>query len=217
LFNVTFDEGRKGSNMKNSFRLFCLGATVFAGLTLVSFTARATATVTDPVLAPAGVNTMFTYFANLDNGQIGAGSPAPYDGQIVIFDFGGYVPGSIFAPAGWVATVQLTGGSGTPYTGIDDPTITNLVFNYTGPLVADPSTPGSTPLGGFGALSHFSGTYVPGNFDYSSGDQTPAGANSFSGGTVALPAAVPDGGTTVSLLGIVLVGVEALRRKLART
>src|SRR5712692_7765336 len=201
--------------MKNSFRPFWLGVTVFAGLALVSFTASATVTVTDPALAPSGLNTMFTYFANLDNGQIGTGAPAPYNSQIVIFDFAVYVPGSIFAPAGWVATVQLTGGSGTPYTGIDSPAIANLVFNYAGPLVLDPSTPGSTPLGGFGALSHFSGTYIPGNFDYSSGDQTLTGANSFSGGTVALSAAVPDGGTTVSILGIALVVVEALRRKLA--
>src|SRR2546425_12129375 len=128
--------------MKNSFRLFCLGVTVFAGLALVSFTASGTVTVTDPVLASSGLNTMFTYSANLDNGQIGTGVPAPYNSQIVIFDFGGYVAGSIFAPAGWVATVQLTGGSGTPYTGLDKPAIVNLVFNCKGTLFVDPLSPG---------------------------------------------------------------------------
>ena len=52
-----------------------------------------------------------------------------------IYDFGGYVPGSIAAPAGWTASVALLNPTPPPnvvLTHGDDPTISNLIFTYTG-------------------------------------------------------------------------------------
>jgi VPDSG-CTERM motif len=40
-------------------------------------------------------------------------------------------------------------------------------------------------------------------------------AYSVNGGSITAPAGVPDGGTTVSLLGCALLGLAALRRKLS--
>jgi len=85
---------------------------------------------------------------------------APFSDEIVagdffrIYDFAGYVPGSIFAPSGWTGSVSLVD---PPPPGItllhgDDPTLENLTFTYTGsaPIVAGSS---GLEIGLFQALS----------------------------------------------------------------
>lgn len=182
--------------------------TILGGISLLASVGHAnTITVVDPVLAGIGPTT-FSYAANLDNGQVIVGN-----GRIVIYDFDGYVAGSIFAPAGWTSTISLSGVPGSP--GIDDPLIPNLNFNYTaGPTVTDPLGAGSTFLGLFGAKSTLSGSYLPADLDYSTRDRALNGGASGATGTVRLPAkAVPDSGSTVALLGLALGGIQVLRRK----
>jgi hypothetical protein len=71
-----------------------------------------------------------------------------------IYDFAGYVPGSMISPDGnWIGTVNNTG---TTPTGVvptfDDPSIVNLTWTYNGPTILS----GQIGLGNFMATSVFS-------------------------------------------------------------
>jgi hypothetical protein len=76
-----------------------------------------------------------------------------------IYDFAGYVPGSIAATAaGWGASTQLVGKTPQNISPVDSPTVTNLIFTYTGAMLAGP-----LDIYGFSAQSTFNtvgaGTY----------------------------------------------------------
>lgn len=82
----------------------------------------------------------------------------PTDSQLrsgdffTIYDFGGLVANSNSQPANW--DFELSSQDGTP-PGVepdDNPAIPNLTWRYNGPTIAS----GSTGLGNFWALSHFS-------------------------------------------------------------
>jgi hypothetical protein len=153
---------------------------------------------------------VWTYTADLSSGQAMNG-----DG-FTIFDFGGYVAGSIFAPAGWSAVAQLTGsvlGVAPPASNPDDPSLFNLLFTRIGGTLGP--TSGIINLGNFGATTTFTSTTFVG---WSSRDHFPTG-NPPAPGTdhadiilAPAPSAVPDGGATVALLGIALGGLEGMRR-----
>ena len=71
-----------------------------------------------------------------------------------IYDFYGYVPGSIAAPAGWSVSTALSNPTPPPNVILslgDDPTIPNLIFTYSG------ATPilGPQTIAGFTAQSDF--------------------------------------------------------------
>jgi hypothetical protein len=148
---------------------------------------------------------VWTYDANLSSGGVWNG-----DG-FTIFDFGGYVDGSIFAPAGWDAKAVLTGSvlNVAPPAGyIDDSNLFNLTFTRTGGTIGP--TNGKQDLGLFGATTTDSGTAL---FTWSSRDHAPDGTiGANHADRILVPNAVPDGGTTVALLGIALGCVEAIRR-----
>jgi hypothetical protein len=175
-----------------------------------------------PAPAPVGHHTItpnvfstnspgvWTYDAILTSGQALNG-----DG-FTIFDFGGYVGGSIFAPVGWSAVAQLTGsvlGVPAPASNPDDPALFNLLFTRTGGTVGP--TNGMLDLGHFGATTtDTSSTFV----GWSSRDHFPTGNPPAPGNPhqdiieAPAPGAVPDGGATVALLGIALAGLEGMRR-----
>ncbi|WP_293677320.1 PEPxxWA-CTERM sorting domain-containing protein [uncultured Phenylobacterium sp.] len=97
----------------------------------------------------------FTYQGTL-SGDAGltAGS------KLVIFDFAGYVDGSVFADLPTVtATSELVSLGLTSIPGqIDDPTIANLVFTYNGPDFQTSGGPFEpVDFNGIGARSIFSG------------------------------------------------------------
>jgi hypothetical protein len=170
----------------------------------------------DAVLSPSGGNTKFSYSASLDNGKVTA---AGGNGRIILYDFAGYVAGSIFAPVGWsVDATQFA----TPVTVglVDNPLLVNLVFVRTGADIVDAFGGATTLLGAFGAVSIFSSSILPLTENYATRDQTTSGgARSSSAGTVATPdplanTPVPDGGLTVTLLGFALIGLGSLRWKL---
>jgi hypothetical protein len=86
------------------------------------------------------------------NVSITAGSQVNTGDYFTIYDFHGYVPGTAYAPADWVASEQFTGN--TPF-GVDirafygdSATFVNLVFTYVGAT----SIQGSTLIGGAGAF-----------------------------------------------------------------
>jgi len=161
-------------------------------------------TITPSVVSTSAPG-IWTYTADLSSGQVNNG-----DG-FTIFDFGGYVAGSIFAPSGWSATVALTGSvlGVTPPSGyVDDPTLLNLEFTRTGGLIGP--TNSVLNLGSFGATTT---DLAQGFVAWSSRDHTPLGAVGADHADVILaPGAVPDGGSTVALLGVALAGLEGLRR-----
>ena len=161
-------------------------------------------TITPSVVSTSAPG-VWDYTANLSSGAVNNG-----DG-FTIFDFGGYVAGSIFAPTGWDATAVLTGsvlGVAPPSGYVDDPTLFNLEFTRTGGTVGP--TNGVLNLGNFGATTtDVSQGYVA----WSSRDHAPTGAVGADHADLILaPIAVPDGGSTVALLGAALVGLEGLRR-----
>ncbi len=75
-------------------------------------------------------------------------SSTGYKDYLTIYDFAGYVAGSIFAPAGWTATTQMVGPTPADVIATDDPTVVNLLFYWTGATIFGPQD-----LGNFGALS----------------------------------------------------------------
>jgi hypothetical protein len=182
---------------------------------VVSLLFAALASAADATIAPYVVTTTsggaWTYGGKVSSGQVNFG-----DG-FTIFDFGGYVNASIFAPAGWTPTVQLSGSVlnvAPPVGYVDDPSLFNLLFTRTGTTVGP--TNGVIDLGLFGATTTFTSTTLVG---WSSRDHTPEIPGHPS--MVAQPHAdsilapsVPDSGPTVALLGIGLAGIEAIRRVL---
>jgi hypothetical protein len=162
---------------------------------------------------------VWTYAANLSSGQVLNG-----DG-FTIFDFGGYVANSIFAPSGWTATAQLTGsvfGIAPPASNPDNPALFNLLFTRSGGTLG-PTVIGTLSLGNFGATTTSTSTTFVG---WSSRDHFPTGNPPLPGtdhadiilapdAPRAVPdggATVPDGGATVALLGIALTGLGAMRK-----
>ena len=114
---------------------------ILTALVALSATALANTITPYSVLAPSpGV---WLYGATLNSGEIHAGD------SFTIFDFGGYVPGSVFAPAGWSASATLTGSDpSAPPIGPDNPSEYNLRFTYGGVPIQQL---GVTGLGMFGA------------------------------------------------------------------
>jgi hypothetical protein len=98
-----------------------------------------------------GSNFTWTYSASLTNDEtLQSGN------FFTIYDFAGYVPGTNFQPANWVFSSANVGKTPSRVTPVDDPTIPNLTWTYTGPNVG----PGPVDLGFFGADSTFSNTKI---------------------------------------------------------
>jgi hypothetical protein len=155
---------------------------------------------------------VWTYTATLSSGQVLNG-----DG-FTIFDFGGYVSGSIAAPTGWSAVAQLTGSVlnvAPPASNPDNPTLFNLLFTRTGGKLGP--TNGMLSLGNFVATTTALGQ---GYVGWSSRDHVPSGNPPSAGADHAdlilapVAGSVPEGGATVALLGIGLAGLGAMRRML---
>ena len=151
--------------MLSNMGRFTVGGLV-AGAMLVASAqpARADIIVQDPIVSGSGPYT-WTYSVALTSGENadstgatpigqattpgGTGiSSSLYDDYFVIYDFQGYVAGSVFAPAGWTATTQLMGPTPTDIIATDSASIVNLVFTWPTGVIVGPAA-----LGSFGAIS----------------------------------------------------------------
>ncbi len=141
--------------------------------------------------------------------------------RLVIFDFVGYVPGSVFSPyADVAASTELTSlGLLTVPGELDDPTLSNLVFTYTGaPFNASSGPFGQVNFSGLSARSIYGGLgadIFAALTTKNNPDGTPGGTGTpiFDTGyiTVPAPAPIPEPATWAMMI-IGFGGVGALLR-----
>lgn len=161
-----------------------------------------------PTAVPGGYE--FSYQGNFSNNEgIQTGS------TLVIFDFAGYIDGSVFSPyADIAATAELTSGDvPTSPDFTDDPGLFNLRFTYTGAPIVDmsnidfaglmaQSTLGGVTKDGFSAVT----VKVAGS---------EAGTKVYSIGQVGVPTGVPEPALWGMMLGgFGLLGASVRRRRM---
>ena len=169
------------------------GALLLLGTMSAPSAARAGFTISLDPGSPTGAGPFtYAYTASIPTGdQISAGD------FFRIYDFNGYVPLSIAAPAGWSATIATSNPTPPPNVILshgDDPAIPNLIFTYTGaaPIV------GAASIGGFTAQSTFG--FLGAIKDFAGRDRKPDGSPVDSVGDVRVPGPVPEPASVVSLL-----------------
>lgn len=162
-----------------------------------------------PVATPGGYE--FSYQGNFSAGEgIETGS------TLVIFDFAGYVPGSIFSPyADVAAAAELTSGGvvlSPDFT--DDPSLYNLRFTYNGATTLDLS---NVSFGGLSAKSFFNGVATDGFAALTVKTAGPLiGSNVYSSGLVSVPTAVPEPAMWAMMLSGFGMAGSAMRRRRTR-
>lgn len=180
---------------------------VLAAAAAVSFAVPASASV----LTLSGVTTNgpgdFTWNYQ---GTLGPDEGVRSGDRLIIFDFAGYINGSIFTPsASVVGTVENTSAGAFVTPGFtDDPNLPNLVFTYVGPDFRNAGGPFAPfDFNGLGARSAFNGLTQDAFFTLTTKnnpDGVPGGSNTavFTLGQVTVPtAAVPEPATWAMLLG----------------
>lgn len=173
------------------------------------------AVVTLSDVTPDGSNFRFTY-----GGTLAPDEGAVDQSKLIIFDFAGYVDGSIFSTiADFVGSTELSSGTNFIAPGyVDDPTLPNLVFTYTGEDLRASGGP-YPPLSftGFGALSSLGGRDLGAftSFGVKNNPPAVAGTDLITIGNTQIPSAVPEPATWAMMLaGFGLVGTTMRRRKL---
>ncbi len=162
----------------------------------------------------AGGDTTFNYSVSLSDDERMDGAGSGNTAFFTIYDFAGYVAGSIVAPAGWTASAQLVGVTPIGVTVPDDPNVWNLTFTYVGT---------STIIGtgqtftGFSAVSTDSIVNNSGFFSQQSTKNAgPAtGGRDFGAGPESVPmSSVPEPSTMLMLgAGLALVAAKLVARK----
>ena len=156
-----------------------------------------------------------------------SGSLGPDEGlrpgdKLIIFDFAGYIDGSIFSPyANVAASTEFTSAGSLVTPGFDDdPNLVNLVFTYTGgPFRSSGGPFGAFDFAGLTARSTLGGAKEDAFFGLSTKnnpDGVPGGSGTpvFSLGSVTVPtfAAVPEPASWAMLIGgFGLLGVASRR------
>jgi hypothetical protein len=140
--------------------------------------------------------------------------------RFVIFDFAGYVGGSVFsgAPNLTATTQNTTAGALVSPGQNDDPNVANLVFTYTGPnfrTTTGPLAPFSFP--NVGARSTLGGTALDAFFTLTTKNNPgrERGSPVFTLGLIAVPTApaIPEPATWAMMIGgFGLAGFSARRR-----
>jgi hypothetical protein len=186
-----------------------LSAVFLATLLCAGF---ANATIT-PVLdagSPTGTPGDYLWTYNID--LSGDEQLAPDNSFFTIYDFVGYVAGSISAPVGWDATVQLVGMTPSSVAPPDSASIDNLVFTYVGAVSTGPQN-----IDGFSAISTDNTLNPFGSFSYQAQKTSNQTAPDQGLGPIDVPMATTPEPVSVGLLGGALLGLAVLnRRKFAR-
>lgn len=129
--------------------------------------------------------------------------------RLIIYDFAGYIAGSIFSPSpSVIASVEAVSPGGLITPGFDDdPSVVNLVFTYTGPAFRASGGPfAALDFNGLGARSTLGGLLDDAFFALTTKNNpsnVPGGAGSplYMLGWVSVPAAIPEPTTWALLLG----------------
>ena len=183
--------------------------------------------------ASAGVITLQSLAANGPNdftftyqGTLGPDEGVVSGDRLIIYDFRGYIAGSIFSDIATVtATTELTSPSGFVTPGFDDdPNVINLVFTYVGPPFRASGGPFAPfDFDGLGARSTLGGIIADAFFGLSTKnnpDGVPGGSGTkiFSLGEVSVPnQAIPEPATGAMMLGgFGLIGLTSRRGRRAR-
>jgi len=141
--------------------------------------------------------------------------------RLIIYDFRGYIDGSIFTlSADLVASTEFTSPGGLVAPGFDDdPNVVNLVFTYVGPDFRNTGGPFSPfDFDGLGARSAFGGTAADAFFTLTTKnnpDGVPGGSNTavYTLGQVTVPIATPEPATWAMMVGGFGLAGMALRRR----
>jgi hypothetical protein len=139
--------------------------------------------------------------------------------RFVIFDFAGYIGGSVFSgDANLVASAQNTTAGVLVTPGFnDDPNVANLVFTYTGPAFRTTTGPlAPFNFAAIGARSTFSSTAVDAFFTLTTKNNPAAERNQpvFTLGQVSVPvSAVPEPAAWAMMIGGFAMAGGAARRR----
>lgn len=197
---------------------------VLAAAAAVCFAGSANAAVlTLQSISPNGPNDFtFRY-----QGTLGEDEGLRAGDRLVIFDFNGYIDGSIFSPSPLVtASVEFSSPMALVTPGFtDDAGVANLVFTYNGPDFRNEGGPFSPiDFNGLGARSTLGGRAVDAFFTRTTKnnpDGQPGGSNTavFTLGSVTVPGtgnfpdAIPEPATWAMMLGgFGLIGAASRRR-----
>jgi len=177
--------------------------------------------------ANAGVVTLEGITANGANdftftyeGTLGPDEGVRSGDRLIIFDFAGYIDGSVFSTIADVqATTEFTSTDPVTPGYTDDPNLVNLVFTYTGADFRASGGPfGPFDFSGIGARSTF-GRIVEDAFfgltTKNNPDNRPGGSGTpiFSLGSVSVPAAIPEPATWAMMIGGFGLAGAAMRRR----
>jgi hypothetical protein len=171
-------------------------------------------------VTPTGANFTFSY-----QGTLSGDSGLTQGSRLVIFDFAGYVPGTVTSPfANLSSTAELISSGLITIPGqVDDPSLWNLVFTYTGPdfqVSGGPFAP--IEFNGLSAVSTlsqlgsdtFAAVTVKNNPDGVPGG---TGTPLFDQGFITVPSAIPEPATWGMMilgLGMIGAGLRMRRRQL---
>jgi hypothetical protein len=184
---------------------------IFAITAVLSATGASASVI--PVLlsvTPSGSDFVFTY-----RGTIAGDQGLKFGSKLIIFDFAGYIAGSIFTGnADVVGTTELTSTLPILFPATDDPTIPNLVFTYIGPDFQ--TTGGPYPefsFTGLGAMSKYGGLAIDGfSAEAVTNIGLAAGLPAHNQGFVIVPK-VPEPATWLTMIvGLAAVGIARRRR-----
>ncbi len=179
---------------------------VLVGLASAGLASAAITAALDGSPTVDGSNYLWTYQISVDSlEQLVSGPEASF---FTIYDFAGYVPGSISAPADWTTQFAASGPGMTNSTqSPPEPTFDDLTFIYTGP----PTTlAGPLDLSGFTAVSTISNVNVGGTFTYQANNAVGVDAGI---GSIDVPTPEP---SMAVIVGLGLIGIGLKRWKMAK-
>lgn len=185
-----------------------MGLAVFASIT---WTAHADINVNFGSTSSTATTTLWNYTANVTSQQ------EVHSGNFfTIYDFGNIIPGSNVQPAGWTFSTSLLGPTPAQVNAPDNPTILNLTWTYSGPVIPTETLgigPFQVAIDG-PQRTEFNVSYFAGQGTMSVGPNAGSVIGNIS--TIIVPRVIPEPSTLAFLLsagGLGLIGRAVARRR----